>query len=597
MNYFIGVDGGGSHVRVVVVDENLRSHGYVEGKSVNPSSVGHETARERIQEALRAVLRAAPSTRDQIAGVGVGIAGASAEHSADWLREVIAAVLPDVPVIASSDLEIALTGAHGQRYGALLLAGTGSAALAISEDGRSALVDGWGYLLGDEGSGFWLGQQALKAITLAADGRGPATRLVDAILPHLNLSQPRGLIRWLYHGEQADTARIAGLAPLVLQVCDHGDDVAERIVEQAAHNLVTLCRTALARINAPEAPIAFGGGLLTRDNALSRRVCELLNLPEIPRPRYDPVYGAALLAKLETKASAPIGVTEARNPRSAEIDKLDTLAMLRIINAEDQGVPVAIAEALPQIAAAVDVIAAKLGAGGRLFYVGAGTSGRLGVLDAVECVPTFGTPPELVQALIAGGDRAFVRAVEGAEDDREAGASDLTARGLTAADVVVGIAASGRTPYVLGAVEAARRIGAATIGVACNAPAPLLDAVDTPIGVPVGPEVITGSTRMKAGTAQKLVLNMLSTGAMIRLGKVYGNLMVDVRVTNAKLSDRANRIVREVTGATADQAAEALKLTNNDVKLSIVMIKQGVSLGEATRLLASTEGRLRDIID
>ena len=288
--------------------------------------------------------------------------------------------------------------------------------------------------------------------------------------------------------------------------------------------------------------------------------------------------------------------TETRNPKSRHIDQLSTLDALRIMNEEDATVTLAVREALPAIARAVDLIVARLRDGGRLFYVGAGTSGRLAVVDASECVPTFNTDPSLVQAIIVGGSAALVTSVEDAEDNRERGGEDLRARGVTAADVVVGIAASGRTPYVLGALDVARATGAATIGLACNAPAPLLEAADIAIGVVTGPEVVSGSTRLKAGTAQKLVLNMLSTASMIQLGKVYGNRMVDVRVSNEKLLDRARRIVAEVAGISLERAAELLDAADHQAKTAIAMARLGIDAPAAQAALDRVGGRLADII-
>jgi len=237
-------------------------------------------------------------------------------------------------------------------------------------------------------------------------------------------------------------------------------------------------------------------------------------------------------------------ITEQPNPNSYNIDQLSTLDILGTINNEDQRVARAVREVLPAISEAVDAIYARILRGGRLIYTGAGTSGRLGVLDAAECVPTFGTPPELVVGVIAGGQAAMFRSIEGAEDRVDAGADDLKALHLTEWDTVVGIAASGTTPYVLGALTYATHVGALTVGLTCNKPAPILDAAQIKIGVMVGPEVITGSTRMKAGSAQKLILNMISTAVMVRLGKVYGTLMVDVQITNDKLVRRARGIVQ-----------------------------------------------------
>lgn len=289
-------------------------------------------------------------------------------------------------------------------------------------------------------------------------------------------------------------------------------------------------------------------------------------------------------------------LTEQQNPKTDNIDRLSTLDMLGVINDEDMTVALAVKQVLPAIAQAVDMITEGIEQGGRLIYVGAGTSGRLGVLDAVECVPTFSVPPDLVIGLIAGGSSALVRSVEGAEDDAEQGRADVLAYHLTPYDTVVGIAASGKTPYAIGAVEAANEIGARTVAIACNVPAPLLTAAQVAIGVAVGPEVITGSTRLKAGTAQKMVLNMLSTVTMVRLGKVYGNLMVDVQVTNNKLADRARRIVAQVAGVDADEAARLLELSDNNVKVAIVIHLKRVPADEARRLLDVVQGRLHEII-
>ena len=283
-------------------------------------------------------------------------------------------------------------------------------------------------------------------------------------------------------------------------------------------------------------------------------------------------------------------LTEQRNPASERIDDLPTDDMLRVINDADSLVPVAVRDAIPQIAKAVDAIAVAVRSGGRLFYLGAGTSGRLGVLDASECPPTFSVPATMVQGIIAGGEPALSRATEASEDDPSSGASDLLARGFGSADVLCGIAASGRTPYVLGAVRRARELGAVTIGVSCVPASQLSQEAAIPIEVMTGPEVITGSTRMKAGTATKLVLNMLTTGTMIRLGYVYGNLMVNVQPRNEKLRDRARRIVRDAAGVDEARAAELLEASGGSVRTAIVMAVRGLSRPDAELLLERHEG-------
>lgn len=288
--------------------------------------------------------------------------------------------------------------------------------------------------------------------------------------------------------------------------------------------------------------------------------------------------------------------TEQRNPRTADIDKLSTLDMVRLINSEDKKVADAVEQVCPQIARAVDLIAERLTAGGRLIYVGCGTSGRLGILDAVECPPTYSTPPEMVQGLIAGGYPAIFQAVEGAEDDRTLGEKDLRKIGFTARDVLVGVAASGRTPYVLGAMAYARELGAPVVAVTCCPGSAVDAAADIGIAPMPGPEVVTGSTRMKSGTAQKMVLNMLSTGAMIRMGKVFGNLMVDVKPSNEKLICRCQTIVREATGASDEEAVAALTACGYRCKTAIVMLLCGVDAPEAERRLTAAGGRVAQAI-
>jgi N-acetylmuramic acid 6-phosphate etherase len=289
-------------------------------------------------------------------------------------------------------------------------------------------------------------------------------------------------------------------------------------------------------------------------------------------------------------------LTEQPNPASAHIDSLATADVLAVINREDQEVAGAVATQIPQIAEAVDRIVDRIRAGGRLFYIGAGTSGRLAVLDAAECPPTFHVEPDLVQGIIAGGERALARATEASEDDPEIGRRDLADRGFTAQDTLAGIAASGRTPYVLGAVQAATELGALTIGVSCTPDSPLSRLVRIAITPLAGPEVIAGSTRMKAGTATKLVLNMISTAVMIRLGYVYGNLMVNVQPSNAKLEDRARRIIAASAAVSYERAGELLSAAGGDVRVAILMARLSLDCGPAEARLAAAGGRLSEAL-
>ena len=288
--------------------------------------------------------------------------------------------------------------------------------------------------------------------------------------------------------------------------------------------------------------------------------------------------------------------TEQRNPSSEHIDELQALEVCEIINREDAAVATAVGQALPAVAAAVDLVAAALRRGGRLFYLGAGTSGRLGVLDASECPPTYNTEPDMVQGLIAGGERAVFGAIEGAEDDASGAVEPLAARGLAAADVVFGIAASGVTPFVIGGLQFARQRGCRTVLLTCSPGAGRDCEVDVRIAVAVGPEVVTGSTRMKAGTATKMVLNMVSTGAMVRMGKTFGNLMVDLQPKSAKLRDRSQRILAALTGLSPQQATDRLDESGWDLKLALVMELCALDRADALEHLTRFDGRVKPAV-
>jgi len=288
--------------------------------------------------------------------------------------------------------------------------------------------------------------------------------------------------------------------------------------------------------------------------------------------------------------------TESRNPRTLNLDTMSTMELLRIMNEEDQKVIDAVKEALPQIEQCVQLVIKALNNNGRLIYIGAGTSGRLGILDAVECAPTFSTTDEVI-GIIAGGEKAFIKAVEGAEDSEELAEKDLDAVSVGEKDVVVGIAASGRTPYVIGALKHAKKHGAKAVGIACNKNSELAKYADVTIEVDAGPEILTGSTRLKAGTCQKLILNMISTASMVGIGKVYGNLMVDMKPTNLKLKERAKRIVMESTGCDKKTAEKILEETDYSMKEAIVMILTGVSREEAERRIIENKGFVRKCIE
>lgn len=289
-------------------------------------------------------------------------------------------------------------------------------------------------------------------------------------------------------------------------------------------------------------------------------------------------------------------VTEGRNKNTLQIDKEDTLGIIELINNEDKTVAYAVEEQKESIAKAVNIIVDRMKQGGRLFYIGAGTSGRIGILDATECPPTYGVDFELVQAIIAGGNQAIFKAVEGAEDDKKLGKQDIIDRGVTSKDVICGIAASGRTPYVIGAMEYAKELGCAVLSITMNPNSEMSKKADLPISIIVGAEVIMGSTRMKSGTAQKMVCNMLTTASMVKMGKVYSNLMVDVKTSNEKLVERAKRIIMIATSVEYDVAEKFLEEADNSVKLAIFMIKSGLDKDSAKNILDRQEGYISEAL-
>ncbi len=298
MTHLLGIDGGGSTVRVVICTPDLETMAQVTGETVNPSIVGREEAARRIQAAIHDALAAASLSPGAIGAACAGVAGAASSHSADWLHGVLSSVLPQTRITVSSDYEIALVGAHGKREGVLVLCGTGSLAYGVNAAGETALAGAWGYLIGDEGSGYWLGAQGLRAVARAADGRDQPTTLTAALLDALNLAQPLDLISWLYHSPTPRMREVAGLAPLVLRCAEAGDPIAWQIVEEGAAELALAAKSVLSRLGLPMQQVAFAGSLLRQQNFLSGLLCRKLGLPAIPQPRYSPVMGAALLAKL-----------------------------------------------------------------------------------------------------------------------------------------------------------------------------------------------------------------------------------------------------------------------------------------------------------
>jgi N-acetylmuramic acid 6-phosphate etherase len=507
----------------------------------------------------------------------VGAAGAlAAPAAARALGDALLVSLRAQRVAVTSDAVIAHAGALDGQPGVVLIAGTGVVALAIGVGGALRTADGWGPWLGDEGGGAWIGAGGLRAALRAHDGRGPSTTLLDAARARFGAPEtwPRQL---------TDAAAVASFAPDVLAA--EGDDVALAIVSAAAEALTATARAV------GDGPVAMVGGLagvgVLRERldlvpAAGDALDGALRLGAIHEPHVIRVEAAAVSHGLDALA------TEGVRPDLDDLDARpigEVVALLVAAEGEAHG---ALAAAVPRIAAAAEAIAARLEGGGRLIYAGAGTSGRLGVLDAAECRPTFGT--DLVRGVIAGGAAALTEAIEGAEDAFDP--ADLA--GLTAADALVGITASGRTPYALGALAHARAAGALTIAIVNNAGSEA--AADVVIELLTGPEVLAGSTRLTAGTTQKVVLNALSTSVMIALGKAYGPRMVDVRATSAKLRRRAVRIVRDAAGVDEEAAAAALAAAGGHAKTAIVALLAGVDAAEAGVRLERARGRLRDAL-
>jgi len=521
---------------------------------------------------------------DEVSEVIVGAAGAlAAPDAARALADALLASMRAQRVAVASDAVIAHAGALDGKPGVVLIAGTGVVALAIGADGALRTADGWGPWLGDEGGGAWIGAAGLRAALRAHDGRGPSTTLLDAA--HARFGAPEA-----WPAQLTGAAAVASFAPDVLAA--QNDAAARAIVSAAAEALAATARAA------GDGPVAMVGGLarvLEGIDALHERL-------DLVPAAGDALDGALRLGAIHephvirVRASAKAVVpprldalaTEAVRP---DLDDLDArpigqvVALLVAAEGETHG---AVTAAVPRIAVAAEAIAARLERGGRLIYAGAGTPGRLGVLDAAECGPTFGT--DLVRGVIAGGPAALTAAIEDAEDAFNP--ADLA--DLTAADALVGITASGRTPYVLGALQHGRATGALTVAIVNN---PGSEAsADVLIELLTGPEVLAGSTRLTAGTAQKVVLNALSTSVMIALGKAYGPRMVDVRATSAKLRRRAVRIVRDAAGVDEETATAALAAAGGHAKTAIVALLAGVDAAEATVRLDRARGRLRDAL-
>lgn len=603
MSLVVGIDLGKTGCRARVDGEAA-----VEG--VGAPGLADPGGLDRAVDAVRQVTGWALSGRTA-AALGVGAAGAeAAPEQRKLLAERLARHFTGATVAVTSDSVTAHAGALEGRAGAVLAVGTGAVALGVGRDGRRSQVDGWGPWLGDDGSGSWIGREALRAVLAARESRGPTTSMSAAAVERYgDLDRLPSTL----HAAGGVAQTTGAFVPDVVAAAERGDEVALEILQRAAEHWTELLVAAADNVGEQEVSLVGGLGevpLLTEPF--------LGGLPE--RLRLVPAAGTALdgAVLLATRTDLPHeSVVLRHQPDTASgavPDGVDRLATEQVrtdlhdldVRSPEQivatlleaeaTVPAAMAVASAALVAAVHLAGEALSGGGRLLYVGAGTPGRLAALDAAECPPTFGTSPDQVRAVLAGGREADRTAIEGAEDDPEAGERDLLELSPGSDDVVVGISASGRTPYVVAALEAARTAGAATVAIVNNPGSPAAARADVAVELLTGPEVLSGSTRLKAGTAQKIALNVLSTGAMVLGGKTYGAWMVDVVASNEKLRRRARRILREATGVDDERAVAVLEAAGWRTKTALVAILADLDVEQAAARLAAANGRVRDAL-
>lgn len=602
---FLGIEGGGTRTTVRLED----AHGDVLAELTRGPAVLPLMSDRELQWHLRGIAEALPHAPQAVC---IGLAGARTETDRERLRRAACRVWPGALCLAVNDLETALAAAPAKgrtQAEVLVLSGTGSCCYGRAEDGRVVKVGGRGHIIGDRGSACDIGLRALRAVMADLDHHGRMGPLGAGILNALVFNEPDDLIPW---SVQAPKTEIAALAVTVFAFARRGDALARRLLQDAAAMLAEDACACAEQLSGPGEKVrfVFNGGVLLKNPTFLKDVCQRIRsvrpMSVMAPLKAASVTGAVTLARrlweqsgartVDKKAQGKVGPpksgglalpealsslellaaspTERRNPRTLRLDHLSAAQGIELMLAEDEGIPPALRAEKRAIARVVEAVARAFQAGGQLYYIGAGTSGRLGVLDASEIPPTFRAPREQVQGIIAGGRQALWSAVEGAEDDTHAGAAAVAHRGIGAGDVLVGIAASGRTPFVWGALHEANERGAFTALLCCN-PA-MKKAVKKLSGTPwqpqviiapdLGPEVLTGSTRLKAGTATKLVLNMITTLAMTKAGKVISNLMVDLNPSNVKLRDRAERILMELTGRPRAEVRAALQASGWVVK-------------------------------
>jgi len=569
----LGVEGGGTKTAWILVEREADALGVIDQGKLPPSNF-----RLTSPDRLRALFRQLPQEVDR---VGMFLAGCAADDRRP-LASLCAEIWPQAKIITGSDRESGLAAALGRKDGIAVNAGTGASVTGRRDD-RIEKAGGWGHILGDAGGGYFLSLQALRLILREYDLHRGEAQFTAGILRALSLNNRDELVRW---AQNADKMEIARLAPVVFEAAMNGDANVVKIIEEGAAVLSEYTEAVATRLHLLAPKVILLGGLFQRDSVYTHTFRRRLkkNMPDarVSMSEQSPELGAAWLAAemeeraeigrtLDQKEIAELSAaeTEQRNPRSGSLDEMTTRQLVELFVNEEQLVEQALRERISELSKAVERTAKALRNGGRLFYVGAGTSGRLGVLDASEIPPTFGAPPELVQGIMAGGVQALHRSVEGAEDERGGGALAIDERGVTGADIVCGITASGRTPFVLGALVAAKKRGAQTILLTCNPARVRAETFDLEIDLATGPELLTGSTRLKAGSATKIALNIISTGAMVALGKVRGNLMVDLAISNTKLRERAARLVAELAKCDYGEAVERLESSGWNLRVAL----------------------------
>ena len=579
----LGVEGGGTKTAWVLVERTVVEPGEagLQLRILDQGKLPPSNFRLEMPDRLKAIFRELPREIDR---AGIFLAGCGTTEDRQSLSRLCTEIWPNAKIVTGSDRESGLAAALDHGDGIVASAGSGSSVTGRRGD-KIEKAGGWGHILGDTGGGYFLSIQALRLILREYDLHHGEMQFTAKILHALSLNNLDELVRW---AQTADKMEIAMLTPVVFEAAASGDARVMEIIEKGAQVLSEYAEAVASRLHLLAPKVVLLGGLFQRDSiythAFRRRLKKNLPDARVAAAERGPELGAAWLAaetsdhvifqsklaenEIENLAAA---LTELRNPRSENLEKLSVRELVELFVEEEKLVHDALREATIDLARAIEIVAAALRNGGRLFYVGAGSSGRIGVLDATEIPPTFGASPELVQGLIAGGATALHRSVEGEEDEQSAGALALNARGIKHTDIVVGITASGRTPFVVGALARAKSRGAKTVLLTCNPASLQTGVVDLVINLAVGPEILTGSTRLKAGTATKVALNIISTGAMVALGKVRGNLMIDLHASNSKLRDRATRLVAQLSGS--DYPSARQQLEKNEWNLRAVVDK------------------------